>query len=100
MNWIPLLIPHFWLSSADFLYVKAQKLHLEPKDVSFGLSFRILLMKFYWLQDKNSASQILPGVLYRLYPLSDTYYKELEQKHNPGCSKDCKDLHWAHSTRF
>jgi len=53
MNWVPLLIPHFWLLSADFLYVKAQKLYLDPKDMSFGLSFRILLMKFYWLWDKN-----------------------------------------------
>lgn len=60
MNQVPLLISHFCLLTADFPHVKTQKLHLEPEDVSFGLSFRILLMKLYWLQDKNFCNRVAP----------------------------------------
>lgn len=50
--------------------------------MSLGLSFGLLFMKLHWLQDTNFCSRDSPQ---SLYPLSDTYYKELEQNSNLSC---------------
>lgn len=60
--------------------------------MSLGLSFGLLLMRLCWLQDTNFCSRDSPQ---SLYPLSDTYYKELEQNSNLSCSKDCAHEHMA-----
>lgn len=77
-----MLISHFRFLTADFLHVKMLKIHIGLKDMSLGLSFGLLFMKLCWLQDTNFCSRDSPQ---SLYPLSETYYKELEQSSNLSC---------------